>query len=211
MAVGENGTIITSSDGVSWTTNNSGVADYLLSVVFAHGIFVAVGGDYGLTSTILTSTNGIDWQSQNSGITFTLQNVSYGNGTFVAVTASSIPIILTSLDGAVWNQWTADIADWPICYIAYGDSTFVAAGSMGGILQSASTTSPILSLQNIEDGTGRLLTVTGEAGRNYRLQYCSKLQTGNWNDILSFTNDSPVTTLTNYTYDWQRFYRVVSP
>jgi photosystem II stability/assembly factor-like uncharacterized protein len=51
VAVGRNGTILTSRDGVNWTRRTSPTRDWLNSVTYGNGRFVAVG-DYG---TILTS------------------------------------------------------------------------------------------------------------------------------------------------------------
>mgnify|MGYP000340530595 CR=1 FL=1 len=51
VAVEEYGTILTSSDGVSWTAQTSGRYTRLLGVTHGNGLFVAVG-DWG---TVLTS------------------------------------------------------------------------------------------------------------------------------------------------------------
>ncbi len=55
VAVGDNGTILTSPDGVTWTQESSGTTDRLNAVNHGNGIFVA-GGDGG---AILTSADGI--------------------------------------------------------------------------------------------------------------------------------------------------------
>jgi hypothetical protein len=211
IAVGDGGTMLSSTDGEVWTPRNTGISNYLSRIIFAGGLFVAVGGDYGLKSTIVTSTNGIDWQSQNSPTTSTLWDVAYGNGQFLALTSSSIPMILHSEDGLVWKTSTPRNVDWPVCKIAYGASTFVVAGSGCGILQSDSTALPELGLEKLQDGSGVVVSVSGEVGRNYRLQFRPNLQGGHWNDVLSFTNDRPTVAITNLASDWQRFYRVTSP
>ena len=210
IVVGDGGTMLSSTNGEVWTPRNNG-SNPVSRIIFAGGQFVAVGGDYGLKSTIMTSTNGIDWQSQESPTTYTLWDVAYGNGQFLALTSTSIPMILHSTDGLVWKTSTPANVDWPICKIAYGASTFVVAGTGCGILQSDSTAPPELSLEKFPDGPGAVVSVTGEVGRNYRLQYRSDLQSDQWNDVLTFTNDRPTVALTNFTSDSQRFYRVTSP
>lgn len=120
-------------------------------------------------------------------------------------------MILTSTDGLVWKTSTPRNVDWPICKIAYGASTFVVAGTGRGILQSDSTAPAELTLEKLQDGSGVVLSVSGEVGRNYRLQFRPDLQGNQWNDVLTFTNDRPTVALTNLTSDWQRFYRVTSP
>ena len=51
MAVGRNGTILTSPDGVSWTAQTSLTSNALYAVTYGNNTFVAVG----MYGTILTS------------------------------------------------------------------------------------------------------------------------------------------------------------
>ena len=82
MVVGEAGQIVTSSDGINWTTRSSGTTDNLRGVSNnGSNIIVAVGN----SGTVVRSTNDeTTWMVVNSGITETLLNLSYGNGTFAA-------------------------------------------------------------------------------------------------------------------------------
>jgi hypothetical protein len=80
VAVGGLGTILTSTDGVTWTSETSGINYHLWGVTYGNGTFVAVGDD----GTILTSTDGVTWTSETSGTNYNLEGVTYGNGTFVA-------------------------------------------------------------------------------------------------------------------------------
>jgi hypothetical protein len=57
VVVGENGIILTSSDGMSWTVRNSGANAPLYSVTYGNGLFVAVGWP----GLILTSPDGVNW------------------------------------------------------------------------------------------------------------------------------------------------------
>jgi hypothetical protein len=57
VAVGDDGTILTSPDGVSWTQRTSGTGNLLEGVTYGNGLFVAVGKD----GTILTSPDGVSW------------------------------------------------------------------------------------------------------------------------------------------------------
>ena len=57
MAVGANGTIITSPDGYNWTSRGYGVFPYLRGVAYASGEYAAVGDG----GTILISSNAITW------------------------------------------------------------------------------------------------------------------------------------------------------
>ena len=55
VAVGSDGTILTSPDGVNWTAQASGTGSDLNGVTYGNGLFVAVGGSYHGSGTILTS------------------------------------------------------------------------------------------------------------------------------------------------------------
>ena len=114
------GTILTSSDGTTWTPRISGTKAYLNSMVFAANLFVIVGE----SGTILTSANGTTWTRRNSGTTDYLYDVSYGSGKFVAVSDTST--VLTSANGVTW----AKKIDAPArTYgVAYGNGKFVSVG-----------------------------------------------------------------------------------
>jgi hypothetical protein len=51
VAVGPNGTILTSPDGRSWTARTSGTSNWIEGVTYGNNTFVAVGEN----GTILTS------------------------------------------------------------------------------------------------------------------------------------------------------------
>lgn len=85
VAVGQNGTIVTSLDGVTWTSRTSGTACFLSKVCTnGSGTFVAVaGGNLTTNGVIVTSTNyGATWSSQP--FTASYASVCYGNGMFMA-------------------------------------------------------------------------------------------------------------------------------
>jgi len=62
VAVGDNGTILTSSDGTTWTSRTSGTTEYLRGGAYGNSTLVVVG----LSGTILTSSDGITWTSRTS-------------------------------------------------------------------------------------------------------------------------------------------------
>jgi len=93
MAVGRNGTILTSPDGRSWTARASGTSNQLEGVTYGNGLFVAVGPN----GTILTSPDGVNWTARASGTSNWIEGVTYGNNTFVAVGEGGT--ILTSRTG----------------------------------------------------------------------------------------------------------------
>jgi hypothetical protein len=203
VAVGTNGTIITSSDGINWTNSVSAVTNFLRDVAYGDGTFVVVGHD----GTILNSTNGVDWSGSNSGTTNRLFGIGHGQGTFVAV--GSAGTILTSTDAINWIPRNSGVTN-NLFGIAYGNGNFVAVGLGGVILYPGTVPQPVLTAV-AHQRNGFKLTITGEIGHGYRLQFSPDLFT--WTDLLSYTN-----TLFNFQYlDTSathapiRFYRVVTP
>jgi len=72
VSVGGSGTILTSSDRVTWTSRTSGTSNSLYGVTYGNGLFVTVG-----TGTILTSSDGTSWTKRTSGTSKTLYGVTY--------------------------------------------------------------------------------------------------------------------------------------
>ena len=102
VSVGNSGTILTSSDGISWTKRTSGKWKYLSGVTSGNGLFLTVGS---LSGIILTSPDGNSWTKRTSGTSNRLYGVTYGNGLLVVVGYSGI--ILTSPDGNSWTKRTS--------------------------------------------------------------------------------------------------------
>lgn len=100
VMVGENGKIITSTDGETWTQRTSGVATHLRYVVYGNNKFVAAGD----SGTILTSTDGITWTAV-TGYTGDTVSLLYGDGVFLAMaTATNTYEIYISTDGNTWTK-----------------------------------------------------------------------------------------------------------
>jgi hypothetical protein len=138
VAVGANGTILSSANGMNWTarTPSAGYVTTLRAVTAGGGQFVAVGEK----GSIVSSANGITWteRPQNAGYNFV--DVAYGGGQFAAVgPGPQVPngegggftvntnIILTSANGAAWLQQSAPVynANYFLDAIAYGNGRFL--------------------------------------------------------------------------------------
>jgi hypothetical protein len=74
MTVGESGTILTSSDGTSWTSRTSGASDTLWGVIYGKNAYVVVVGTLG---TVLTSSDLTTWTSRTSNTSNNLLEVTY--------------------------------------------------------------------------------------------------------------------------------------
>lgn len=127
VITGGHGSVFTSSDGVMWTSRNSGLSGvtFLRGVAHGGGLFVAVGDEYDAgakrsVSTIITSPDGADWTVRHSGASQSLSDVTYGDGTFVVIgqneendengnLTNAVPIAVTSRNGTDWE--TVEIAE----------------------------------------------------------------------------------------------------
>ena len=121
VAVGGNGTIITSPDGVTWTLRSSGTINDLYGITYNNNTFIAVGQ----AGAVVTSSDGIHWIVRTSGTVNDLKGITYGNNNFVAVGNSGT--ILASSNGQAWTTQTSGTTYNLYC-IAYGNGTFVVGG-----------------------------------------------------------------------------------
>lgn len=129
VAVGDSGTIVTSSDGTTWATRNSGITSattHLYGVAAGSGsTLVAVGG----SGTIVRSTNSGSTWSIVSGVpapTQTLYGITWSGSLFVAVGTQGT--ILTSPDGQEWTQRANSLTARTLSSVAWSGSGFVAVG-----------------------------------------------------------------------------------
>ncbi len=112
VAVAPNGSsqVMTSSDGITWTSRTSASNDIWESVCWSQDLtlFCAVG-----SSVIMTSPDGITWTSQSGALTSGWNGIcwSSGLGLFVAVAPSGSTQVITSPDGINWTGRTAASSD----------------------------------------------------------------------------------------------------
>jgi hypothetical protein len=127
IATGGSGTILYSSDGLTWNTANTGSTDTLSHASFGNGSFLVAEKRLNPTAlTFLKSTDGEDWvrittsapnrpvshPCQSCNPAYALVSLAYGNGTFVAEMAyfdqgmaALYSWYMKSTDGVNW-QWS---------------------------------------------------------------------------------------------------------
>ncbi len=133
VAVGEQGTIITSPDGLTWSKQDSGFPDrWLTAVAHANNLWIAIGGTAPTAENlglILTSSDTVNWTPRvTTGPR--LNNVAYGNGTFTAVSDSGR--VFASRDGLSWEYvYYGNSHAGYLRGLAYGAPFFVATGQVG--------------------------------------------------------------------------------
>ena len=126
VAVGAEGTIITSMDGANWAAQDSGVTYALEGVKFVNEQFFAfpavIGDNF---APALVSSDGVAWTPIAS-----LVDICYGKGTYVAVRPSDTSYedalhgtICTSTDLVNWEDAFAGINQT----VEFGNNIFLAA------------------------------------------------------------------------------------
>lgn len=133
IAVGSDGTIITSADGSAWTARTSGTLARLRAAAYKPGIAIVVGE----AGTVLTSADGSTWSSVTSGISDGLRGAASNGSVFVAVGGQTAGRVFTSADGSSWSEVTLGFAAGKLRGVVYNGSQFVAVGAGGTILTSS--------------------------------------------------------------------------
>ncbi len=175
-AVGDNGTILKTVDGNTWTKLNSGTTSYLYGVYFFDA---NIGWAVGSNGTILKSTNGgSTWTSETSGTTQELYKVHFidsNTGFIVGGTyASGSGIILKTtnggntwnilLSGYAYNFYDFDFIDTNNGWVV-GDHGTILKTQNGGnawTAQVSNTTNDLYTIQFINSNIGWAI---GSSGR----------------------------------------------
>jgi photosystem II stability/assembly factor-like uncharacterized protein len=143
VAVGDNGTILTSPDGQTWTSQVSGTSNNLLSVTYGNGQYLAVSPCQNLKNSLkiayywwvptLTSRDGTTWTGNTCSTNGPMagnSTVSYCNGQYVLVLqvgSGSSGMIFTSSDGSTWNFCKGGL--FMFYSVTFGNSQYVAVGT----------------------------------------------------------------------------------
>ena len=143
VAVGSSGTILTSTDGTTWTTpasglTNNGMTVGLYGVTYGNNTYVAVGNaNYGY-GAIFTSTDGSDWTFQNSGSGASFFDVTYANSIFTAIGHGGS--IIYSSDATTWTS-SDNVTSNRLNGVAYGSGIYFGVGDNYTITYSTDGTS----------------------------------------------------------------------
>ena len=128
VAVGSNGTIVTSTNGITWVSQTSGTSLDFHSIAYGNGIFVA-GESNGRVDT---SPDGIHWSDQTTSDGGNIYGLTYGNGLFVALGLGAI--IQTSPDGIAWTPHGPNGGS-NLYGATWGNGLFVVGGyKIGGLI-----------------------------------------------------------------------------
>ncbi len=105
VAISDNGIIMSSPDGITWTNQETPVVNNWTSICWSTklNLFVVVSNT-GIGNRVLTSNDGINWISRTTPVDNNWSSVCWSNelNLFVAV-ASNENVVMTSNNGIVWN------------------------------------------------------------------------------------------------------------
>ncbi|WP_372632906.1 S-layer homology domain-containing protein [Cohnella sp.] len=138
VAVGSEGTILTSEDGMEWESRDSGTSRSLESVAFLNEQFVAVG-DF---CTVLLSSDGQTWADHSfANDNCYLRSVAYGDvhgdgqGTLVAVSSvvgTSVlqHVFISRDDGVTWEapSYSDNVQYHSFSDVIFANGKFIATG-----------------------------------------------------------------------------------
>lgn len=127
VAVGRDGTVVRSTDGVSWQELALPDRLTLTRLAWGAGVFVGVG----VRGLVMTSADGTQWVRRESGTTADLYDIEW-SGTELAAVGDNGTVI-TSPDGIAWaavptglRQTLRAIVSTPSGYVVSGDGGLVA-------------------------------------------------------------------------------------
>lgn len=145
VGLGGGSILVSSNNGLSWVERqikNLCLDTACFGVIFAHGMFIAIG-----TFGIATSPDGTSWTIRETGINKHLCGISLVNNLVIAVGDSGT--IMVSPDGI---NWTASVSgvETTLRGVSYGNGIFMAVGDEETVLVS----SDLLSWQKIQVDLG---------------------------------------------------------
>jgi photosystem II stability/assembly factor-like uncharacterized protein len=176
-AVGENGTIVATSDGgATWSAQASGTTDVLAGLSFvdqSHGWAVGGSGTIGgVGRVVATSDGGATWRTQSSGTSAFLEGVSFVDPTHGWAVGDGGTIVATSDGGATWraqssgttsNLFSVSFVD-PTHGWAVGDDGTIVATSDGGAnwrAQTSGTTNQLSGVSFVDSNHGWVVENAG--------------------------------------------------
>lgn len=134
VGLGSGGSVLTSPDGIAWSTRNEPLATFAIhSVVWNGSQYVGVG----IFSTILTSPDAITWTVREVPVapSYTFWQVVWNDSKQQFVVVGDSGIILTSANGADWVPRASGTVN-RLSAIAWGNNEYVAVGAGGAVVVS---------------------------------------------------------------------------
>ncbi len=130
VAVGDNGTVISSTDGSGWTPGPSAGQGQLISLTHGDGQFIAIGTDShpalpGGETFFIQSSDGLHWERNVLFTPGVLTAIAFGNHHFVTVGYAGT--IASSSEGIHWRVQTKSPKS-ELLSVTFQNGLFVAVG-----------------------------------------------------------------------------------
>jgi hypothetical protein len=167
--------IWSSPDAIGWTFRGSSGGG--AKVAAGNGKFCMVGYPSGKS---LVSADGLTWTQSgtvNVPTPFMLGPLAFAGNYFVALGSTATSNLLVSTNGVDWETHGFG-TNWQANGIAFGNNSYVAVGNGSLILQSDTTTGAAPAPPTLGIGQAPNLTITGEPGRDYEIEYTDDLANG---------------------------------
>lgn len=182
----------TSTDLVTWTTNNSPLSSNFNFINYGNGIYF-IGR---ASAQLYTSTDLVTWTSRTANFgTSTIFTGAYGNSTYVI--GGNNGQVSTSTDGTTWTSRTANFSTGSIFNIKYINNIFMAVGSSGriatstdGITWTSRTTGVTVALRTCSYGASTYIA----SGDSNTIIYST--------DLVTWTTASNPGGITNNNTNW---------
>jgi photosystem II stability/assembly factor-like uncharacterized protein len=157
--VGNDGTILRTTDGNTWTQIGSGTTADLYGTAVLDLTNIYAAGEAG---TILKSTDaGLTWSERPSGATQTLRaiSISKNNGNIVIAVGLGGTVLRSTDAGASWCHLDVPMADFYAAE-AVSDTEFVVGGAGGLLLRTTNGGGPCVVPSGVDLGNSQTLTIT---------------------------------------------------
>ena len=122
-------TVLTSPDGITWSTTTTTWNNSAYDVTFGNGLFVAVGAAF-----IRWSADGVTWSSTSFSSSVEFHGVAYGGNRFVAVgyISSSYYASYYSDNGSTWYRMENLPSGYNCGGVTYAFGEFICNGYNSG-------------------------------------------------------------------------------
>jgi hypothetical protein len=169
VAAGDNGTIATTTNGISWVPTSAPTSLDLFGIAHGNGLYVVVGQD----GEILTSPDAKTWTQpinyqQTANI---LYGVTWTGASFIAVGDNGWTVV--SRDGTNWTSENSATVN-PLVAVAAGGGSVTAVGANGTILTIAELPEIISqppAVMDVTNGAAVTLAVTNAGQGPFTYQW----------------------------------------
>ncbi len=132
VAVGGNGLILKSANGIEWDESITPIWANFLGITYGNGIFVASGYDIVISENVIfTSVDGVRWEKITFSPQYAINKIIWTGSRFIGVGYEGI--IITSSSGLDWNQTfltpNTDINDCSFNDLIFTGTKYIAVGT----------------------------------------------------------------------------------